>query len=522
MSLTLCVLYAAVLLILSVYGLHRSFLVFMAVVLRERLAVLKSGVPALTDSALEEDGHWLPFVTIQLPLYNESTVVERLLEKVAQIEYPRDRLEVQVLDDSTDETQAIVARRVAALRGAGLDIVHLHRSVRTGYKAGALAAGLRVAKGELVALFDADFMPPRGFLRAVVPHFDAADVAMVQTRWGHVNRGHSVLTRVSALMLDGHHLIENRVRHAAGWLFNFAGTGGIWRKCAIQSAGGWEHDTLTEDLDLSYRAQLLGWRFIYREDVVTPAELPEDVSAFRAQQFRWAVGTVQTSRKLLRRVLSSHLSPSARMEAFFHLTPHFAYPLTLLLSVILLPLVLLLPASGSLLVLLIDIPLFFGTTGSLACFYAMAERAQGRRARDAFFVVPALIAVGVGLTPLITRALVRGMRSMAGEFVRTPKRGDSSGVRYKAKMEGVPFAESALCAVSFASTIASLETGHYVATPFAALFTAGYGYMAVKMVAEQIARSSAARPEPAAFPGARARGRLAGSDPKMDGAAAAQ
>ncbi len=514
MSLTVCVLYAMVLLILSVYGVHRSYLVIMAARMRERLALLKKGVPALPPAAELRRGS-VPIVTIQLPIYNESTVVDRLLSKVAELDYPRDRLEIQVLDDSTDETTALAARRVAALRATGLDIVHLHRTNRVGYKAGALAAGLKVAKGELVALFDADFLPPAGFLRAVVPHFDAIDVAMVQTRWGHVNRDHSVLTRVSAMMLDGHHLVDNRVRHAAGWLFNFSGTGGIWRKCAIQSAGGWEHDTLTEDLDLSYRAQLLGWRFIYREDVVTPAELPEEMSAFRAQQFRWAVGTVQTSRKLLRRVLGSHLSLGARVEAFFHLTPHFAYPLTMLLSIILLPLVLLLPARGSLLILAIDIPLFFGTTGSLTAFYAMAERAQGRRARNALVIVPALIGLGVGLTPLITRAVFRGLRSMAGEFVRTPKRGDASRVRYKAKMETLPFAEVVLCVLSLASTLASVHTGHVVATPFAALFTAGYGYMAWQMMREHVVRAQPVR-------ASQARISLSDAESRLDDAAAAQ
>ena len=235
---------------------------------------------------------------------------------------------------------------------------------------------------------------------------------------------------------------------------------------------------------------------MYREDIVTPAELPEDISAFRAQQFRWAVGTVQTQRKLLRRVLRSPLPLGARIEAFFHLTPHFAYPLTLLLSIILLPLVLLMPAKNSLTIFAIDIPLFFGTTGSLAAFYAMAERAQGRRVRDALPVVPALIAIGVGLTPLITRALVRGFRSMAGEFVRTPKRGSKGVVRYRSSMS-VPLVESLLCLVSFASTVASIRTGHYVATPFAALFTAGYGYMAGKMLVEQMDR---VRPVPVTAP----------------------
>jgi hypothetical protein len=304
-----------------------------------------------------------------------------------------------------------------------------------------------------------------------------------------------MLTRVAALMLDGPHLMENRIRAAAGWLFNFAGTGGVWRKCAIVSAGGWQHDTLTEDLDLSYRAQLGGWRFVYREDIVTPAELPEDISAFRAQQFRWALGTVQTSRKLLRRILRSDLSLGARAEAFFHLTPHFAYPLTMLLSVILLPLVILMPGSNSVIVLALDVPLFLGTTGSLTAFYAAAERAQGRRGRDALWVVPALIGVGVGLTPLITKALFRGYRQMAGEFVRTPKKGETTGVRYRSTALALPIFECLLFCVSLAATIASTRTGHLVAAPFAALFTAGYAYMAVTMIREQAIRLLPARAE---------------------------
>ncbi len=493
MSFVVCVLYAVVLGILSVYGIHRSYLVVTAARLRARMAVLKRGVPELPASLerpLGSEGA-LPSVTIQLAIFNEATVVRRLLGAVARMEYPSDLLEIQVLDDSTDETCAIARQCVDELRETGLDVTYLHRVDRVGYKAGALAAGLEVAKGELLALFDADFVPPPDFLRKVIPHFREADVAMVQTRWGHINREHSILTRVAALMLDGHHLIENRVRAAAGWLFNFSGTGGVWRKCAIVSAGGWQHDTLTEDLDLSYRAQLAGWRFIYREDVVTPAELPEDMSAFRAQQTRWAQGTVQTARKLLRHVLSSKLTVGARIEAFFHLTPHFAYPLTMALSVILLPLALLIPGSNTPLVLAIDIPLFLGTTGSLATFYAMAERAQGRRARDAIVLVPAIIAVGVGLAPLITRALVRGMRSMAGEFVRTPKKGSTTGARYRSTTVVVPASETVLCALSLASTLASVHTGHLVATPFAALFTIGYGYMASAMVLEQMQPANA-------------------------------
>ena len=327
MHIALAVAYFGVLFALAIYGLHRSHLVFTVLRHRKTSSAAAKRLPPLEAAGLDARTD-LPIVTIQLPLYNEATVAARLLDHVAAIEWPRDRLEIQVLDDSTDETRALVRHKVDALREEGLDVVYIHRVDRVGYKAGALDHGLRVARGELVAIFDADFLPQPEFLRAVAPHFlDDPRVGMVQARWGHLNRSFSMLTRTQALMLDGHHLVENRARSAAGWLFNFSGTGGVWRKQAIADAGGWQHDTLTEDLDLSYRAQLAGWRFVYREDIVTPAELPEDISAFRAQQFRWAKGTVQTARKLLGTLMRAPLSPMQRIEAFFHLTPHFAYPL---------------------------------------------------------------------------------------------------------------------------------------------------------------------------------------------------
>jgi cellulose synthase/poly-beta-1,6-N-acetylglucosamine synthase-like glycosyltransferase len=347
--------------------------------------------------------------------------------------YPRHKLEIQVLDDSTDESRQMARAKVEALRknpprlpegtradwNGPLDITYIHRVDRTGYKAGALDAGLKVAKGELIAIFDADFVPGHEFLRALVPHFTGdQSVGMVQARWGHMNRDLSLLTRVQALMLDGHHLVENRARSAAGWLFNFSGTGGMWRKNAIQESGGWQHDTLTEDLDLSYRAQMAGWKFVDREDVVTPAELPEDLSAFRAQQFRWAKGTVQTARKLMARVMKSDLTLMQRIEAFFHMTPHFAYPLMVVLSVLLLPALILMPATNTAAMLLVDLPLCVGTTGSLLAFYAMAESAQGRRRIDALRTLPALLALGAGLAPHLTKAVFDGLGSMAGEFVR--------------------------------------------------------------------------------------------------------
>ena len=432
MQTVLCAAYFAVLLLLSMYGVHRSHLVLTCLRFRRRIEDMNRG-KALPDLP-SEDAY--PTVTVQLPLYNEATVAARLLEHVARLDYPRNRLEIQVLDDSTDETGAIVRGLIATLKerfGEDLDLVYMRRGDRIGYKAGALDAGLKVAKGDLVAIFDADFLPQPDFLRALAPHFVAdPKVGMVQARWGHLNREHSLLTRVQALMLDGHHLVENRARSAAGWLFNFSGTGGMWRKQAIQTSGGWQHDTLTEDLDLSYRAQLAGWRFIYRENVVTPAELPEDVSAFRAQQFRWAKGTVQTSRKLMKRVMTAPLTLSQRVEAFFHLTPHFAYPLMVFLSILLLPALVLMPATNPRTMLLIDLPLCIGTTGSLAAFYAMAEAAQGRTRRSALRQLPALLALGAGLAPHLTKAVWEGLQSMAGEFIRTPKKGTAAG-RYRAR-----------------------------------------------------------------------------------------
>jgi GT2 family glycosyltransferase len=504
MHVALCFAYFAVLLLLAMYGLHRSHLVLTCLRLRRKMAKMHEGTPPVADDA---DPDTLPHVTIQLPLYNEATVVGRLLSETARMAYPRSKLEIQVLDDSTDESRQMARAKVESLRDnppplppgtradwdGPLDIVYLHRMDRTGYKAGALDAGLKVAKGELVAIFDADFVPGESFVRTLVPHFvNDPKVGMVQARWGHMNRDLSLLTRVQALMLDGHHLVENRARAAAGWLFNFSGTGGMWRKKAIDASGGWQHDTLTEDLDLSYRAQMSGWTFVYREDVVTPAELPEDVSAFRAQQFRWAKGTVQTARKLMGRVMRSDLSLMQRAEAFFHMTPHFAYPLMVVLSVLLLPALILMPATNPTTMLLIDLPLCVGTTGSLAAFYAMAEAAQGRRRMDALRALPALLALGAGLAPHLTKAVAEGLRSMAGEFVRTPKHGEGHSHRYRARAD-LPTIEVLLCLFSFASVVASLETGHWFATPFAMLFTFGYGYVASLVASEQAARRRAAR-----------------------------
>ena len=470
-------LYFTVLLLLCTYGLHRAHLVFL--LWRHRRGIQRAC--QLPEAAT----HDLPQVTIQLPLYNEATVVARLLGGVASIEYPRELLEIQVLDDSSDETRHIASRLVEDLRAAGFDAKYLRRNDRYGYKAGALDFGLKSARGELVAIFDADFVPQSNFLKDVVGHFRDPSVGMVQTRWGHMNREAGLLTRVQALMLDGHHLVENQARFGAGCFFNFSGTGGIWRRDAIESAGGWQHDTLTEDLDLSYRAQLMGWKFIYRPDIVTPAELPEDMSALRAQQFRWAKGTIQTARKLLPIILrSSELGIRQRIEAAFHMLPHFAYPLMLLLSVLLLPALLLMPATDTRTMLIVDLPLCLGATGSLVTFYAMAERAQGRSAWQAVANMPSLIALGAGLSPYLTQAVIEGSRTMAGEFVRTPKRGrDASRYRQATRW---PVWEFSLGCLSAASVVAAIQTNHWVALPFASLFMVGYLYVAIRLVSEQL------------------------------------
>lgn len=486
--------YMVFLAVLCFYGVHRSYLVILCRLLAKRLRLLKAPLPPLSLDDLRDSAR-LPLVTIQLPIFNEPAVAPRLLECVAHIEYPRDRLQIQILDDSTDETGQLLAPLMERLREQGLDVEYLHREDRHGFKAGALDAGLKSAKGELIAMFDADFLPSPDFLRQAVPHFRDPKVAVVQARWGHLNRDENMLTRVGALMLDGHHMIENRIRAAAGWLFNFAGTCGMWRKEAIAASGGWQHDTLTEDLDLSYRAQLRGWKFIYREDIVVPGELPAEILAFRAQQYRWARGTVQTRRKLLSRILSSRLPFGAKAEAFFHLTPHIAYLFTMGLSVLLVPIQLATRHLSFWSLVLLDLPLFMATTGSLAAFYALSQSHQGRRAWDGIRDLPALLIVGVGLTPLITRALFDGQRRMAGEFVRTPKKGFGKAAcgGSHASRQGLPWIEMGLALIASGSIVTSLMFRHYFATPFAVMFTTGYASMAVSLIKQRLAASQVER-----------------------------
>src|SRR5215212_302493 len=354
--------YFFVLVILAVYGWHRYYLVYLYMKNKDRRPV-PSGELAR-----------LPAVTIQLPIYNEMYVADRLIDAVCQLDYPRELLEIQVLDDSTDETRSVAERAVRRNADQGIDITYLHRTDRTGYKAGALEAGMKVAKGEFIAIFDADFIPTTDFLERTVPFFADAKIAMVQARWGHINQNYSLLTKVQSILLDAHFVLEHGGRNRSGLFFNFNGTAGIWRREAIADAGGWQHDTLTEDLDLSYRAQLRGWNFVFLPGVVAPAEVPVEMNAFKSQQHRWAKGSIQTCKKLLPRILASDLPLRIKTEAAFHLTANFAYPLMILLSLLMFPAMVIRYNMGWYEMMLIDVPLFMGATLSVCSFYLMSQR----------------------------------------------------------------------------------------------------------------------------------------------------
>src|SRR5687767_11918630 len=384
--------YFFVLVILAVYGWHRYYLVYLYMKNKDR-----HPLPAGIDT--------LPVITVQLPIYNEMYVADRLIDSVCELDYPRELLEIQVLDDSTDETRIVAERAVQRQAARGIDICYLHRADRTGYKAGALEAGMKVAKGEFIAIFDADFIPTEDFLRRTVPFFVDAKVAMVQARWGHINQDYSLLTKIQSILLDAHFVLEHGGRNRAGLFFNFNGTAGIWRRTAITDAGGWQHDTLTEDLDLSYRAQLRGWRFVFLPDLIAPAEVPVEMDSFKSQQHRWAKGSIQTCLKLLPRILRSNVPLHVKTEAFFHLTANFNYPLMCVLSVLMAPAMVIRYNMGWYEMLIIDVPLFFAATASVANFYMVCQRELHRDWITRVKYMPFLMSIGIGLAVNNTRAV---------------------------------------------------------------------------------------------------------------------
>jgi hypothetical protein len=423
-------------------------------------------------------------VTVQLPLFDEATVAARLIRAVGELDWPRERLEVQILDDSTDETRAICDAEAARLCAAGIDVAVLRRPDRTGFKAGALAFGLERASGELVCVFDADFIPPRDFLRRLAHHFADPRVGMVQARWDHRNRDESALTRAQSTLLDGHFVIEHKVRYDGGLFFNFNGTAGIWRRAAIEDAGGWEHDTLTEDLDLSYRAQLRGWRFVYAHDVTAPAEVPPDIAAFKSQQHRWAKGSVQVLRKLGGRILRERVPLRVKLEAFAHLTSNAGYPVVLLVALIL-PLVL--RAEVELGPAPVHLIAFVLCCLSAFLFYDRGQRAIGRSTWRRLLDVPAAIVLGIGMSVSQTLAVIEGLLPGTGVFVRTPKRGDRRGpVRYAAMLRGLPGAELLLAGWFGWAVGGAATAGRWGAVPFLLLFLVGFAWVGATSLAHRL------------------------------------
>ncbi len=476
--------YFIVMVILAFYGIHRYQLVWLYYKNKKNAA--KWDEPPMRYA----EGQ-LPYVTIQLPIFNEQFVIDRLIDACCRLDYPRDRFEIQVLDDSTDET-VLVAQQIVDRYAAGFDgvhpiapqpIVHLHRTNRHGYKAGALDKGLDVAKGELVAIFDADFVPPTDWLMKVVHHFAEPGIGMVQTRWTHLNRNYSFLTQVEAILLDGHFVLEHGGRSRAGVFFNFNGTAGMWRRETIGSAGGWQHDTLTEDTDLSYRAQMVGWKFKYLQDVECPAELPIEMTAFKTQQARWAKGLIQTGKKILPRVMKSDQPWHTKLEAWYHLTANISYPLMIVLSVLLMPAMIIRSWQGYIQMLLIDLPLFMASTMSVSTFYLVSQKELHPKTwYKTFLFVPFLMALGVGLTITNTKAVMEALFGVKSAFARTPKysvqkKGEKSQAqKYRKRLGIVPWIELGIgCYFAF-TVYYAVSTENFFTVPFLLLFVLGYWY----------------------------------------------
>jgi len=468
--------------VLSAYGLHRLHLI--------RLYRRRERTPRLPAAPTE----W-PVVTIQLPIFNERFVVERLLEAAASVDYPRDRLEIQVLDDSSDETSEIASRKVAEIRARGIDAVHLRRDDRSGFKAGALQHGLERARGELLAVFDADFVPPPTILRDLVPYFTDPRVGMAQARWEHLNRDYSALAKAQAISLDSHFLIEHSARMSGERYFNFNGTAGVLRKACVVSAGGWESDTLTEDLDLSYRAQLSGWRFVFAPQVGCPAELPVEMNAFKAQQHRWVKGSIQVARKLLPAIWRSSSPTSVKLEATFHLTNNVAYVFLLLLAIIVYPVVLARYEGRNLFFTISDTILLLAATSPVLFYFAYAQRELRPDWVRQLRHLPFVLSLGIGLAVNNTRAVLEGLLGPRGAFHRTPKfRLERSGdewprKRYRSAVGPWVILELGLGAY-FAWVMVSLVMAKlYAPLPFFALYLFGFLYVGVVSLAHAARRA---------------------------------
>lgn len=487
--------YLVVLLGLSLYGLHRYVIVYLFLKHRK--------------DAPQPVGHFeeLPRVTVQLPIYNEFYVVDRLLKAVSELDYPKELLQIQVLDDSTDDTRLLTEQRVEELRERGFNAEMRHRDDRSGYKAGALEAGLQNCESDYVLILDADFVPTSDILRRTIQFFTDPKIGMIQTRWGHINRTYSLLTRVQAMFLDGHLVLEQTARSRSGRFFNFNGTAGLWRTECIRDAGGWQHDTLTEDLDLSYRAQLAGWKFIFLNDLVTPAELPVDMNGFKSQQHRWTKGSIQTCKKLLPKIWSSDLSLTVKLEATAHLTSNFAYLLLAFLCVLVHPVTGGL-GSGIWRTLLLDVPIFLAASLSVAVFYICGQRELYPRSwMKEILLLPCLLALGIGLSLNNARAVLEALFNHVSEFTRTPKYGIErksqrwTSSRYSPLKTALPIVELAFAIYFTYVLVQALLDRNYLSIPMLLMFQGGFTYVALSSIAQWLPRFTfPSRPPAEALP----------------------
>jgi cellulose synthase/poly-beta-1,6-N-acetylglucosamine synthase-like glycosyltransferase len=468
------IVYFTILVVLSIYGAYR---------VKQVIDFWRySKFPPRPKALFAEED--LPSITIQLPLFNEMYVAERLVKAVTEIDYPRDRLQIQVLDDSTDETVSIARATVEKYAAEGFDIQYLHRTDRAGFKAGALENGMKTAKGELVAIFDADFVPKPDFLRKLVNFFTDPLVGCAQMRWAHINGSYNLLTRLQTIMLDGHFVVEQTTRNRTGGFFNFNGTAGVWRRQAIEMSGGWQHDTLTEDTDLSFRAQLMGWRFVYLLDEEAPAEIPVDINAFKAQQRRWAKGVLQVWFKLYKRIWNAPLPLWVKLEVFFRLTGNVSYPLMIVASFLQFPLLVIRYNQGFYQLMLLDVPLLFFSTVSVVLFYGTAVWYLDRRPGSRLWRLPLVMGLGIGLAFSNARAVFEALAGVKSDFVRTPKyrvekTDDETWKRkkYHRKHGWLPLLEISF-ALYFVLAIAyALRMHMWGPIAFLLLFCFGYGYM---------------------------------------------
>jgi len=431
----------------------------------------------------------LPRITVQLPLFNEMYVVERLLKAVTAIDYPRDKFEIQVLDDSTDETVKLASATVENYAALGFDIQYIHRTDRTGFKAGALENGLKTAKGELLAIFDADFVPKPDCLRKLVDYFSDPLVGCAQMRWSHINGSYNLLTRLQTIMLDGHFVVEQTVRNRTGGFFNFNGTAGIWRRRAIEMSGGWQHDTLTEDTDLSFRAQLMGWRFVYLLDEDAPSEIPVEINAFKAQQRRWAKGVMQVGIKLYRRIWFAPLPLRVKLEMFFRLTGNISYPLMIVVSFLQFPLLLVRYNQGFSHLMVFDVPLLFFSTVSVVLFYGTGVWYLDEKRGPRLVHLPLVMALGIGLAFSNARAVLEALLGIKSEFVRTPKYSVEGSTdetwkkkKYKRKRGFLPLFELSFSLYFLLAILYAIHMNLFGTIPFLCLFFFGYGYMGVMSI----------------------------------------